>query len=176
MSTSQVLQQLYSIDISSPDFLRYLYYLIRDDDEEQYLTNLQETELTQLVDFLDKVRPSSSASSRPTNRVPQALDVTPTTDDVSRRCLHKLQAICGHRIVLPSSYNVSGDLSRNGSHPAASGGFSDVWEGTYDSRKVCIKCLRITQQTRQAVEKVRIFRISVFRLLKGTLRDSARRQ
>ena len=154
MSTSRVLQHLYLLDASSPDLLRYLYYLIQHDDEEAYLSTLQGSELTRLVDFLDGVRPSPSVSFQPTNQSLQVLDVTPITDDVSRRCLHKLQAICGHHKILPSLYNVSGDLTRVDSDPVASGGFSDVWEGIHDAKKVCIKRLRITQQSRQVTEKV----------------------
>ena len=41
MSTSQVLQHLYSLDISSQDLSRYLYWLIQRDEEEQYLVSLQ---------------------------------------------------------------------------------------------------------------------------------------
>ena len=78
-------------------------------------------------------------------------------DDVSRKCLHKLQAICGHHMTLPSSYNMlSGDLARVGDHLVASGGFADVWKGTHSRREVCIKCLRITMKNREAVMKVRI--------------------
>ena len=54
--TSRILQHLYSLAASSPDFVRYLHCLIRYDEEEQYLTNLEEPELTRLLDFLDKVR------------------------------------------------------------------------------------------------------------------------
>ena len=57
MSTSRVLEQLYLLDASSPDLLRYLYYLVQSDDEEQYLSSLQGPELTRLVEFLDRVRP-----------------------------------------------------------------------------------------------------------------------
>ena len=55
MSTSDVLQHLYSLDISSPDFSRHLYRLIRYDEEEQFLSSLQGLELVRLVDFLDEV-------------------------------------------------------------------------------------------------------------------------
>ena len=57
MSTSRVLEQLYLLDASSPDLLRYLYYLVQSDDKEQYLSSLQGPELTRLVEFLDRVRP-----------------------------------------------------------------------------------------------------------------------
>lgn len=55
-ATSRILQRLYSLDTSSPDFLRHLYCLIEYDEKEQYLTKLKEPELTRLLDFLDKVR------------------------------------------------------------------------------------------------------------------------
>ncbi|KAF9778328.1 kinase-like domain-containing protein, partial [Thelephora terrestris] len=135
-STPQVLQRLYSIDPSSPDFLRYLYRLIQVDDKEQYLINLGGSELSRLVDFLDK-----------------ALSPPLAADDISRRCLHKLQVICGHHSVLPSSYTLIGDLARVGDEPVASGGFSDVWEGILNGDKVCIKYLRCCAQNRQSIEK-----------------------
>ena len=56
-NTSRILQRLYSLEPSdSPDFIRHLHFLIQHDEEEQYLTNLKEPELTRLLDFLDKVR------------------------------------------------------------------------------------------------------------------------
>ena len=58
MSTPWILRRLYSLDSSSTDFLRHLHSLIRHDEEEQYLTNLQGLELARLVDFLDEVRTS----------------------------------------------------------------------------------------------------------------------
>lgn len=65
MSASQVLQHLYSLDKSSPDFLRVLYGLIRHDEDEQYSSSLQGPELARLVDFLDDVRHFPSQSSVP---------------------------------------------------------------------------------------------------------------
>ena len=154
MSTSQVLQHLYSLDTSSPDLSRCLNDLIQIDDKEQYLSSLQGSELIRLVEILDGVRRFPLVSPQLMKQILQILDVTPITDDDSRRCLHKLQAICGHHKILPSSYNVSGYLARVGDDAVASGGFADVWEGIHDGRKVCIKYLRTTQQTRQAVEQV----------------------
>ena len=55
MSASQILQYLYSLDTSSPGFPRFIYGLIRHDEEEQYLSSLQGSELARLVNFLDKV-------------------------------------------------------------------------------------------------------------------------
>ena len=52
MSTSRILKHLYSLDISSPDILHHLYCLIQYDEKDQYLTNLQGSDLARLVDFL----------------------------------------------------------------------------------------------------------------------------
>lgn len=179
MATSKVLQHLYSLGTSSPDLPLYLYCLIENDVQEGYLAGLRGSELTRLVDFLEEVCAPPSAIFWSVNRTAQALDFIPNTDDVSRRCLHKLQDICNHHKVLPTSYNVSGDLVRIGSHPVTSGGFSDVWEGVYNHKRVCIKYLRITQQNRQAFEKVRLrFRHACFVFIQRRCgrRDSARKQ
>lgn len=68
MSTSQILQHLYSLDTSSPDFLRHLHCLIRNDEEEDYLSSLQGSELVRLVNFLDTVCPLPSAPRTVRNR------------------------------------------------------------------------------------------------------------
>ena len=56
MSTSQALQELYSLDASSPEIPPLLDVLIRRDEEEPYLSSLRGSELVRLVDFLDEVR------------------------------------------------------------------------------------------------------------------------
>ena len=154
MATSQILRHLYLLKPSSPDFSRYVHSLIQSDGEEHYLSSLKGSELTQLVDFLDGVRVLPSASFQLTNQVPQALGAIPVTDDVFRQCLHKLQAICSHKEILPSSHIIPGNIARLGHYPIASGGFADVWEGTHHGVKVCIKYPRITVKNRQEVEKV----------------------
>jgi len=159
MSTSQVLQQLYSLDISSPNLSRHLYCLIQRDDEDQYLSSLRGSELDRLVDFLDEVRTLPAALPLVTEQIPQALDAIRATDDVFRQCLHKLQAICGRNMTIPSSHNLSGDLARVGNYPISTdGGTSDVWEGTHGGKKVCIKCPRIYTEDLQRITQVRLQR------------------
>ena len=162
MSAAQVLRYLYALDTSSPDFMRYLYCLIQCDDKEQYLSGLQGSDLVQLVDFLDMVRVFPLTSFQTMKQAPQVLGVTPVNDEISRRCLHKLQAICSQSMTLPSSYSISGKLAGLGADPVTSGGFSDVWEGEHDGTKVCIKRPRITMQSREVVEKVNIRRWYLF--------------
>jgi len=155
MSTSRILQHLYSLDISSPNFPRYLYCLIQRDEEDKYLSSLQGSELARLVDFLDEVRTLPSVFPPVTKQTIQALDTIPTADDVYRQCLHKLQAICDDHMTLPSSHKVSGDLARVGDYPiSVDGGTADVWEGTCGSRKVCIKCPRVSEKDLQTVTRV----------------------
>ena len=64
MSTPWILNRLYSLDPSSLDFMRRLHSLIRHDEKEQYLSSLQGSQLTRLVDFLDEVRIVPSAFYR----------------------------------------------------------------------------------------------------------------
>jgi len=167
MSTSQILQHLYSLDTSSPGISRLIYGLIRHDEEEQYLSSLQGSELSQLIDFLDEVSILLSAFRQAMKQIIQALSAITTTDDVSRKCLRKLQAICGDNTTLPSSYTISGDLARVGDEPAAFGGFADVWEGTHSGKKVCIKALRVTLSDDPTLTKV-----STVHLLSCPLKDN----
>jgi len=69
MSTSRILQYLYSLDISSPNLPSYLYCLIQRDEEDEYLSSLQGSELTRLVDFLDEVRTLPSVFRPVTERI-----------------------------------------------------------------------------------------------------------
>ena len=155
MTTPQILELLYSFNTFSPEFTRCLDRLIQSDKEDRYLSSLQGPELTRLVDFLDRVRVLLSTSFPPAyEKTLQALGIIPVTEDVSRRCLHKLQAVCSHHGILPSSHIISGGLVRVGDYPVASTNLSDVWEGTHGSTKVCIKHPRITIKDRKHIEKV----------------------
>ena len=58
-------------------------------------------------------------------------------------------------MILPSSYNVSGDLTRVGDEPVAFGGFADVWEGDHCGKKVCVKALRVTLSDDRTLTEVR---------------------
>ena len=155
MSASRILQHLYSLNTSSPGIARFIYGLILQDEKEQYLATLQGSELARLIDFLDEVRVLLSTFHLVTNRILQVLGAIASPDDVSRQCLRKLQAVCSGSMTLPSSYTISGDLSRIGDKPAAYGGFADVWEGTHCNTKVCIKALRVTLNDDPILAKVR---------------------
>ena len=167
MSTPWILHRLYTLDPSSLDFLRHLYCLIQHDEEDQYLSSLQGPELTRLVDFLDEVRALLLAFFPATKRALQALSAISTNDKVSRQCLRKLQAICGHRAVLPSSYIISNEVTRVGDGPIALGPIADVWEGDHRGKRVSIKSLRVSLDDDETLKKVRVpYGTSSLRLLK----------
>ena len=166
MSTLWVLQRLYRLDTSSPGFLSHLYFLIRHDEKEQYFANLQGSELARLVDFLDKVHATPYTFHHFTKQTPQALGAIPTTDDVARECLNKLQAICGHHATLPSAYVVSDQISGVGDGPVALGAIADVWEGTHRGKRVTIKPLKVPLSDDRTFRKVRVlYNMSLSRLL-----------
>ena len=90
MATAKILQRLYSLNTSSPDFTRYLSHLIQSDKEDPYLLGLQGSELTRLVDFLDTVRALPSAPSNLRNRFhrpsPSSRPLTMSPDCVYTSC------------------------------------------------------------------------------------------
>ena len=156
MSAVWNLHCLYSLDPSSPGFLRRLYSLFHYDEEELYLSSLQGSELTRLLDFLDRVCTLFSAFRPATKRALQTLGAIPSNDDIYLQCLHKLQVICGHHAALPPSYFASGEITRVGDHPTVLGGVSDVWEGTCRNKRVSIEHLKISLNDDQARKKVRV--------------------
>jgi len=167
MSTHWILHRLYSLDPSSLDFLRNLRSLIRHDEQDQSLTSLQGSQLARLVDFLDQVRALHLAFCPLTKRIVQTLSTISADDDLSRKCLHRLQAICAHRATLPPSYIISRGIARVGRGPIALGGIADVWEGTYRGKRVSIKSLKIPPTDNKTIEKVCTRRdTSLSRLLK----------
>jgi len=73
----------------------------------------------------------------------------------TRKCLHVLRKVCSSGMILPSTYEVSGELSFTTVQPLAFGGFCDVYKGTLGGADVCIKRLRIsTRGDQMAVRQV----------------------
>ena len=135
-NTSKTLQRLYSLHTSSPDFIHTLHSLIQFDEEEEYLTNLKEPELTRLLDFLDKVCAAPSTFHRSRDRLLQALDTIPTNDPVAQECSKKLRAICADRRTFPSSCILSGEVAKVDDSRIDVNVISDLWEGTYRDKDV----------------------------------------
>ena len=108
------------------------------------------------MELLDKVRkvgyPYPTALTSPD----QALNHFPSTDDLFRKTLRRLQSTCSNREVLPSSYLIPNELLSKKERAAAAGGFADVYEGEFNGQKVCIKTLRLySLDTGDVTKKVR---------------------
>jgi len=88
-------------------------------------------------------------------RILQTLGAISADDGLSRQCLLKLQIICGHHALLPSSYIASGQIASVGHGPIARSAIADVWEGTYHGKKVSIRCLRAPLNDGRSLKKVR---------------------
>ena len=51
--------------------------------------------------------------------------------------------MCGTRMILPTSYTPPSQDLTVGNRPVASGGAGDVYEGTLNGSKVCVKRVRV---------------------------------
>ena len=72
---------------------------------------------------------------------PQILDGLDRTGVLSERCLRLLQDVCGYWMVLPSTYEVSDELSVNTALPFTFDGFCYIYKGTLSGENVCIRQL-----------------------------------
>ncbi|KAF9644879.1 kinase-like protein [Thelephora ganbajun] len=121
-----VLQKLYSLDRSLSGFHNQLSNVLYGEEYTRCVANLQGDDLVWLVDYLDNVLD----------------DLTPFSP-AFRKCLRGLRSICKTRAILPTSYTLSADLLRVDSDPFASGGFGDVYHGTFNGSRVCVKRVRV---------------------------------
>ena len=70
--------------------------------------------------------------------------------------MRELRSRCGAGGILPTSYTFLPHLLNAGSEPFASGTYGDVYEGTLDGSRICIKHIRVyTQYGSQKAAKVR---------------------
>ena len=89
----------------------------------------------------------------------QALDTLDPCSAAARKCLRELRSICGTKAILPTSYTLSSDRLNIGPEPFASGGYGDVYNGTLDGSRVCIKRVRVyTEDGPEKAAKVRYCR------------------
>ena len=106
------------------------------------MDNLQNGDLVWLVDYLDKVRRRIALPQSPLKPA-QALDDLDPSGAAFRKCLRELRSVCGTRGILPTSYTLSPHLLNIDPDPFASGGYGDVYGGTLDGSRVCIKRVRV---------------------------------
>ena len=153
-TSSSVLQQFHHLDRSSPDFHDKLCNVFYGSEYSQWVSNLQGDDLVWLVDYLDKVRCRITFPHPPPQSV-QALDGLDPSGPAFRKCLRELRSRCGDGGILPASYTLAPHLLNVGSEPFASGTYGDVYDGTLDGSKICVKRIRVyTQPGPQKAAKV----------------------
>jgi len=142
MSSHNPLTQLRLLDTTSPTFHDQVSEILYGDEYTRWMLGLQGEDLMGLVDYLDDVCRCMSLFSFPLNPQ-QVLNALKPDSPAFRKCLRELRNICGPKMILPTSYTVSSQLSNISSDPVAPGDFADVHEGTLSGSKVCVKRVRI---------------------------------
>lgn len=176
--SSPTLQQLHRLDKPSPDFHDQLCNILYGEEYVQCVPNLQNDDAVWLIDYLDTVRCHVALSHSLLNQT-QVLDDLDPPSPGFRKCLRALKTICGTRAILPSSYTTSSHRLNIGPEPFASGGYGDVYKGTLDGRRVCIKRVRVyIQDGPRKAARVRFLTLplSPFAITDETLRSSAKRR
>jgi len=94
----------------------------------------------------------STCPSSPTF-IRQALEIPAIAKNrkLHRRCLKWLCRISGHHCLLPLTHKLTSPL-RKENKPICSGGFAEVWKGTYCYRQVAVKVLKVYQTS--DIEKI----------------------
>ena len=144
------LQKLHRLAVSSPDYCDNLYEVLHEEDYQECAANLRGDDLTWLVDYLDKVC-SLHRPLHPVLNLAQALDGLEPSSEAYRKCMHELRTICGTNGILPTSFASLSQLQYTSPEPFAEGARGEVFHGTLDGSKVCIK--RIKVYTKDSPEK-----------------------
>ena len=155
---STTLQQLHYLDRSSPNFHDQLTSVLSGENYKQFVQNLRGNDLVLLVDYLDKVCCHVVLPRSPLESA-QALDILDPASSGFWKCLRELRNVCGAKMMLPTSYIISPSTLNIGHHPLASGGSGDVYEGTFNGSKVCVKRVRV--YSKDGPEKATTVRCSI---------------
>lgn len=137
------LQQLDRLDASSPEFGDQLKNVLYGQEYMECVPNLEGDDLEWIVEYLSKVRRHTPLPTLHPFEQAQVLRDLDPSGLASRKCLRELRSICGARMILPASYTLSSHLLHISDDPFVSGGFSDVYEGSLNGSKVCIKRIRV---------------------------------
>jgi hypothetical protein len=145
-----VLRQLHRLDRSSSGFHDQLSDVLDGEEYKQCVPDLQGDDLVFFVDYLDDVRRRIALPCSPLKPA-QALGNFGPTSSNFQKCLRELKHICGTRMILPTSYTLPSHLLDICRHPVVSGGSGDVYEGTLNGSKVCVK--RVREYSKDGLEK-----------------------
>ena len=137
------MQRLRSLDRSSPGFHDQVCSVFYEEEYQKCVPDLQGDDSAWLVEYLNEVRRRIILPRPAPLRLAQVLDGLNPSSPAFRKCLRELRRICGARGILPTSYTLSSHLLAMGPEPFASGGYGDVYDGTLDGSRVCVKRIRM---------------------------------
>ena len=140
--SSPALQKLHRLAVSSPDYGGNLYEVLHEEDYRECVANIGGDDLTWLVDYLDKVCALHRLLHSVLNPA-QALDDLESSSEAYRKCRRELRTICGTNGILPTSFTPLSQLQYTGEEPFADGAYGEVFHGTLDGSKVCIKRIKV---------------------------------
>jgi len=125
-SSSNILQQLESLNPSSQEFTKVLQSILLQRRYVAFAEKLGSHDAQRFINILDKTSNS-----------------IPGSHELYSPVLRALQNLCFHMTLVPSSCMLSDGLVKTAELPATLGGFADVWNGAYRDKTVAIKALRI---------------------------------
>jgi hypothetical protein len=125
-----------------------LTILLSSREEAQALMNLKGRQATSFLDLLDRVTYISLELWPHLTELRKMMDFVEPTSALYSQCLRRLRRLCGAFGDLPSSCMLNSEkLERTSPEALLSGGFADIWKGTYKESdtvtNVAIKVLRI---------------------------------
>ena len=143
-------QRLRGLDESSSDFPIRLADVLNHGFADS-LPTLRGEDLVWLVEHLDHV--SHLASAESVSKLPQALDVLPSTSFAFPLCLQKLREASSWQLMVPRSCVLAGSPPSTSEWPVTSGGFYDIYEESHQGSKVCVKRLRTYSTDKKKITK-----------------------
>lgn len=105
---------------------------------------LERNTIQDIAKMVGKVRYNCVEELRLSNCVRKFLETSAPEDGLSTRALNALRRICNFVNILPKSCSLEGALILNDDRPVIWTDVSDTYEGTYMSKKVSIKMIRIS--------------------------------
>ena len=155
-SRNPFLTQLMSINIRSRKFPNTLTKMLASQEGVNTATSLQGDDASTLIEILDQVSRLMSFGAPHSLILWQVFEAPNMDLDIRRKSVHILGRICGSQTILPRSFILSGNISKEGDIAFTSGGSADVWKGHHNGKRVRITAPRAyTAENLSRIKRVR---------------------
>lgn len=137
-----------SLEVTSTGLVPALEALLGSQEDLQAIARLTGPEARKVVDFISQVCSSPFSVKRLTNvcrAATQAINSPLLAEPLRKEALRLLCKLCGACKLLPTDCVLNEELVET-KIQIGSGGFADVWQGTYGVMQVAIKRLRVDEQ------------------------------